>query len=530
VPRLDQGPHLPEEEGEEEGADVAPVDVGVAHQHDLVVAEAGEVEILQADARADGGDHRPDLLVGEHLVQRRLLHVDELAAKREDRLEPSVARLLGGAARRVPLDQVELADRRVGLGTVGELAGERLRVERPLAPGEIARLPRRLARPGGGDALVDDLPGLGRVLLEELGEPLVHDRGDDPLDLAVSELGLGLPLELGVVDLDADDRGQPLADILAAHRLVVVLGDILLPRVGVDGAGERRLEAAQVRPPLDRADVVRVGEERFRVAVVVLQGDLRVHPLLLAVEVDDPLVEAGLVLVEVLDEGDDPAVVLEPDLLVAPLVLQGDLDPRVEEGELPEAHGEGVEVVVGDREDLAVRLEGDLGAGLGALADHLDPRGGLAALELLAVDLPVPSHLRLEPLAQGVDAGDADAVQPPRDLVRGVVELAPGVERREHDLQGGLVLGRVLVHRDAAPVVDHRDGAVDMDDHVDLLAVARHRLVDRVVHHLVDQVVEPPVAGVPDVHRGALAHRLDAVEHRDRSRVVPGHPPRSPLS
>src|SRR3712207_732098 len=52
------------------------------------------------------------------------------------------------------------------------------------------------------------------------------------------------------------------------------------------------------------------------------------------------------------------------------------------------------------------------------------------------------------------------------------------------------------------------------------------RLVDRVVHDLVDQVVQPPHARRADVHPRTLADRLETLEDRDVLGVVA----RPPLS
>jgi hypothetical protein len=92
--------------------------------------------------------------------------------ERQDRLEPPIAPLLGGAAGAVPLDDVELGFARIARLAVGELAGERRVVELPLAH-DLARLARGLARLGGDDGLLDDLPRGLRVLLEELPELVV---------------------------------------------------------------------------------------------------------------------------------------------------------------------------------------------------------------------------------------------------------------------------------------------------------------------------------------------------------------------
>ena len=168
VAALDELRHVAEEEGEQQGADVRAVDVGVGHQDDLAVAELGEVEVVFADAAAERRDHGADFFVAEHLVVAGFFDVEDLALERQDGLEAAIAALLGGAAGGLALDQVELAAVGVALGAVGELAGQAAAVERALAAGEVAGLAGGFAGAGGFDRLVDDALGDGRVLLEEL--------------------------------------------------------------------------------------------------------------------------------------------------------------------------------------------------------------------------------------------------------------------------------------------------------------------------------------------------------------------------
>ncbi|MBG9887331.1 hypothetical protein ABE10_12570, partial [Bacillus toyonensis] len=61
-PGLDETAHVAEQQGQQQRGDVLAVDVGVRHQDDLVIARLLQVEVL-ADARAEGLDHRLDLLV-----------------------------------------------------------------------------------------------------------------------------------------------------------------------------------------------------------------------------------------------------------------------------------------------------------------------------------------------------------------------------------------------------------------------------------------------------------------------------------
>ena len=253
---------------------MAAVDVGVRHEDDLVVADLVRVEVL-ADPGAEREDERADLREREHLVEARLLDVQDLALEREDRLRPPVAALLGRAAGRVALDDEDLRERRIAFLAVGELAGQAGAVERALPPDELARLAGGLARARGIDDLLDDPPGDLRVLLEEAREPLVRDGLDPRLRFLRDELLLRLRGELRVADLERDDGRQALAAVVAGERRVLqVLREARALGVALDRARERGLEALEVRPAVLVRDRVREAEHLLRVALVPLERDV----------------------------------------------------------------------------------------------------------------------------------------------------------------------------------------------------------------------------------------------------------------
>src|ERR671911_1783171 len=113
--------HLPEEEGEEQRADVGAVHVGIRHQNDLVVPHILEVEVVLHPG-SYRRDHFPDLLVAEDAVDAGALDVEDLAPQRENRLKGAAPSLLGAAAGGVTLDQIDLGVGRIVDGAVGELA------------------------------------------------------------------------------------------------------------------------------------------------------------------------------------------------------------------------------------------------------------------------------------------------------------------------------------------------------------------------------------------------------------------------
>ena len=178
VAAIDQLRHLPVEERQQQRADVGAVDVGVRHDDDLVVAQLVGVELLAADAGAERGDQRADLLAAQHLVEAGALDVEDLAAQRQHRLEFAVAALLGGAAGAVTLDDEQFGLRRIALLAVGELAGQRIDVERALAAGQLARLAGGFTRGRGLDHLADDGLGFAGVLLEPGSKTVVDDAFD----------------------------------------------------------------------------------------------------------------------------------------------------------------------------------------------------------------------------------------------------------------------------------------------------------------------------------------------------------------
>ena len=162
-----------------------------------------------------------------------------------------------------------------------------------------------------------------------------------------------------------------------------------------------------------RVDVVGKAVRRFGVAVVPLQRDVDGNAVALAVHHDWPVVHRCPVLVEELDELADAPFVQETVVLAVALVVDHDRHAGIQERQLTQALRQGLEAEFGDLEDRGVRLERDFRAALLRRAGHLEGRAWGAALIALLVDLAVAPDLELEPLRQGVDDRNADAVQSP---------------------------------------------------------------------------------------------------------------------
>ena len=541
VATLDEGTHVAEEEGQQQRGNVLAVDVGVRHDDDLAVAELGDIEVF-ADAGPEGSDEGADRVRGQSSVQARLFDVEDLAADRQDGLALGVAAADGGAACGVALDDEDFTFGGRARGAVAQLAGHGGGFEDALAARGLTRLASGDAGGLGGLTLGDDGLSVGGVGVEPVGELGIYLLGDESAGFGVAELGLCLAFELRFGELDRDDGSQAFADVVTGEVVVLVADDALVAAVAVDEGGQRGAEAFLVHAAFGRVDGVGKGVDGGGVGGGPLHGDFHAHGAFVVVgfEVDDLVVDRVGLLggVEVLDvvaqavlvavgDGAVALGLLVRDLLTAcdlvafvsgelTLVGQGDAQALVEEGHLLEALAQGLEVEFDGFEDLGVRVEDLRGAGfVGCFAAFEGGDGGAAVCERHAPHVALAADFGVHAGGQGVDDGDADAVQATRDGVSAAAELAASVEDRHDDLDGGLVLGGVLVDGDASAVVDDFDAAVCLDGNLNVVRVAGQGLVDGVVDDLVDEVVQAAFAGRADVHARTLADGFQAFEDGD---------------
>ena len=106
------------------------------------------------------------------------------------------------------------------------------------------------------------------------------------------------------------------------------------------------------------------------------------------------------------------------------------------------------------------------------------------------------------------------------NLIAAAAELAARVQDRVNNCdsrQAGLLLH---ADRHAAPVIPDIDDVARQNLDVDAVAVTGKRLVDRIVHNLIDEVVQAARPRGADVHARALPDSLQPLENLNLVRTV----------
>ena len=516
--------HLAIEKCHQQRGDVGAVDVGVGHDDDLVVAQV-LLAIGGTSAAAQRLDQVGKLLVACELVLRRRGDIEDLAAKRQDGLGFTVPRLLGRTAGRVALDDEEFGAIFLRGGTVGELAGQP-----KLADGRLARdvffLTALDAFFGAFDDEVEQPVGLRRVPRQPMIEMVAHGVLDDAHRFHGCKLILGLALELRLADEDGEQCTR------GCHHVVrrddggaLVLRHV---RIGADRFRQCGAQALLMGAALGRRDRVAVGRRETVIATEPGHSPFNgaMTSFLLDAAGKDLIRHAVLALEALGKEILQPAGEVKHGLLRRLLILDeggiagpADLDAAEKVGLGPRHLVEACrqEGGVALAEYLIVRKEGNLGAAPARdLAEVLDRAGGLAAPELLSVELLAAGHLDDHVHGQRVHDRDAHAVQAARRLVGTGVELAARVQRGHDDFEGGLVLELGMrIDGDAAAIVDHGKITVLGVAYVDPRGMARHRLVHGVVQHLGEEMVQRLLVGAPDIHAWAAADGLQPLQDFD---------------
>ncbi|OAV74332.1 hypothetical protein Barb7_02180 [Bacteroidales bacterium Barb7] len=98
-------------------------------------------------------------------------------------------------------------------------------------------------------------------------------------------------------------------------------------------------------------------------------------------------------------------------------------------------------------------------------------------------------------------------------LIAFLVEFTAGMEHREHHFQRRFTFFLVEIDRNASPVVNDGHRVILVDKYINVLAMTCQRLVNGVIHDLVNQMMKSLFADVANVHGRPFAHGFQSFKH-----------------
>ena len=164
-----------------------------------------------------------------------------------------------------------------------------------------------------------------------------------------------------------------------------------------------------------------------------------------------------------------------------------------------------------------IRHKGYLGPGVRNIAgSQLFKRHCcLTSRKSLVINDPALFDLDIKPLGERVDDRSSDAVKSSGNLISAAAEFTACMELGKYKVDRVSSCLVVDADGDASSVIFYRDAPVLIDRHLDMCTVTCQRLIHRVVHDLIDQMVKTSGRSSSDVHARSLADGLESLKHLD---------------
>ena len=272
-------------------------------------------------------------------------------------------------------------------------------------------------------------------------------------------------------------------------------------------------------------NIVAEAKHIFMKFIHILEGALHGNAVALAGK-GDHIAYRFPGFVQIPDEAHDPfrLMIFDHLRLFFPLIRENNGERRVQVSRLMQTAFDLVLLKTGLFKDRIVREEIDAGPCVLRLSHHGKQTVGKlyrgnAPLVPVFIDFPAVADAHGHSGGKGVDHGGADAVQAAAGLVCGMIEFSPRVQRGKHQALRAHALF-MHSHRDPSSVVVHGGRAVRLQGHADPVAYAGQMLVHRIVHDLIDQMVQSLRGNASDIHARPFPDRFKAFQHRNAGGVI----------
>src|SRR5262249_44247616 len=182
--------------------------------------------------------------------------------------------------------------------------------------------------------------------------------------------------------------------------------------------------------PLPCGNIIRVRENGFHIAIVPLHRYFKLNgsivPFTGPFEINRIGEKRYFVFIQVGYKRDKSPIKTElrKRALFIPFVPKTDIDPFIEECQLPQPTRQNIGIIFEDCENFLIRPESNLSAPLLSLSNHFQRQHCFASTKFHLIDFMVFKDLHHEFLRQSIDTRNPYAMQTPRHLISLFAELS----------------------------------------------------------------------------------------------------------
>ena len=178
----------------------------------------------------------------------------------------------------------------------------------------------------------------------------------------------------------------------------------------------------------------------------------------------------------------------------------------------------------GSLKNLSVRQKINLCSRLLRLSDHRQqPIHQLyhrqSSLVSIMMNPPAPVNLNVHMNRQRIDHRRSHSMKPSAGLIGIIVKLPPCMKGGKHDTRRRHPL---LMHlnRNSPSAVLHRTRTIRLQNHLDLITISCQVLIYRIVHNLINQMVQPLGPHSSYVHAWPLPDCFQTLQDGNAVRII----------
>ena len=272
-------------------------------------------------------------------------------------------------------------------------------------------------------------------------------------------------------------------------------------------------------------DIIAESKHIFMKLIDILQGDFYRNSLGLSLIVDH-VMNRFLGFIHVLDKADDSLRLMVLDMLCflfAPVFID-DRQFRIQICGLMETALDFIFFKSRPVKDRVVRQKINGSTGLSGLTHHrqepfIQFHRRNTPFVMVFVDKTACLDRHMHMTRQRINHRRTDTMQSTAGLIRLIIEFSPCVKRRKYE---SFRADSFFMHtyRNTPPVIRHRCRTVRLKRHADRRAESCQMLVHRIIHDLIDQMVQPFRGNAADIHAGSYTNRLKTLQHGNTGCII----------